>query len=335
MGNQSSFKGYGPGTGYRFLKEAILTEGYRSFGLSQDEIFISDGICPDLANLEEIFSSECLVGLQDPAYPLYLDISEWSGRKVYSLSCEEKNNFFPSPPEEIALDLIYLCSPHNPTGVAYTRDQLAIWIDYARKHKSIILFDAAYEAFITSSDVPRSIYEIPGAKEVAIELKSFSKSAGFTGIRCAYSVIPKELVLYHEEKEYPLHQLWELRQETKTNGISYLSQKAAAAALSPSGKEQTQAQIQDYLAALKKIKNTLESQDQQVWGGIDSPYLWWKIPSNMDAWTFFDYLLENHQLITLPGVGFGSKGEGYVRLSGFISAETADKACETLNKLNK
>ncbi len=334
LGHEKTFKGYGPGTGYSFLKEAILNDGYKSLGFSKEEIFISDGICPDLSDLEEMFSPECSVGIQDPAYPLYLDISEWAGRKIHFLRCEEKTGFFPLPPTDFALDLIYLCSPHNPTGVAYTREQLSSWVDYAKTHHSVILFDAAYEAFIRSPNVPTSIYEIPGAKEVAIELKSFSKSAGLSGVRCAYSVIPKELILYHQKQAYPLYQLWEVRQETKTNGVSYLSQKAALAALTPEGKKQTKAQVDDYLESLHKVKKTLEERNQQVWGGKDSPYLWWKIPTSIKTWDFFDMLLDRYRLVTVPGSGFGSTGEGYVRLSGFISRETADKACETLNQLD-
>jgi len=329
---KDSFKGYGPGTGYDFLKEAILTDGYDQFGISREEIFISDGICPDLSDLEEMFSQDSIVGVQDPAYPLYLDISEWAGRKVSLLPCEEENEFFPTPPDH-KLDLVYLCSPHNPTGVAYTKEQLTNWVEYAKKHHAIILFDGAYEAFITSPDIPKSIYQIPGAKEVAIEFKSFSKSSGFTGIRCSYSIIPKELLVYHEGKGYPLRDLWEVRQETKTNGVSYLSQKGALAALSSEGKRQTQIQVSGYLTSLQMIKKTLLEKNQKVWGGDDAPYLWWKIPTEQNSWSFFDTLLENHQLIALPGVGFGSKGEGYMRLSGFISPIAAQKACETLNQL--
>lgn len=305
--------GYGPAEGYLFLRNALLNE-YRHYGISTDEIFISDGINTDLANIADLFDPSCKVATIDPGYPVFGDSSLLAGKEVLCLPCLEENNFIPQPPSQ-SVDIVYLCSPGNPTGVAMTEQDLEKWISYAHKTGAIILFDAAYAGFITSSDVPQSIYEIDGAKSVAIEMRSFSKSAGFTGLRCSYSVIPQET---------GLTKLWKKRQNTKYNGCSYPIQRGAVQALQS---EQASAQITAYLECASALKEAL---GQNVYGGVNSPYLWWKVPEGMSSWDFFDLLLQEHHILGIPGVGFGSCGEGFVRLSAFT---TMDKVKEVTNRL--
>lgn len=309
--------GYGPGCGYLFLKEKILEVEYRKYGFSTTEIFITEGINPGLCYVSDLFDQDLRVGMQDPTYPLYYDLSLLSGREeITKLPCLEENHFIPKPPTE-PLDLIYLCSPNNPTGTAMTRRDLKEWVDYARKHGAILLFDAAYESFIQSKDVPRSIYEIEGAKEVALEFRSFSKSHGCTGLRIGYLVLPKETGLVEH---------FHLRQDIKTNGIAYPMQKAAMAALD------CKADVHHYLEHAKELKSILAKKGFTCYGGVDSPYIWWKIPTD-DSWGYFDFLLKKFHLITIPGRGFGEAGEGFIRLSCFLNRENALKAMERLNEL--
>jgi LL-diaminopimelate aminotransferase len=332
MGKEGSHKGYGPSEGYRFLRERIAKEEYAQFGFGYDEVFISDGINSDAANIQELFGNNSLVGITDPTYPVYLDSNVMAGRakKILFLPCLEENQFCPEFPKT-RCDFVYLCSPNNPTGVAMTKEQLTSWVNWAKKEKAILLYDNAYVAFITSAHVPRSIYECEGAKEVAIEFRSFSKSAGFTGLRCAYAVVPKTLFGQSGKKRISLHALWSRRQNTKSNGVAYPIQKGAEAVFSAEGKAQTNEQIQGYLSTAKILREGLISFGFTCFGGIDSPYIWWKTPKG-GSWEFFDTLLEKCHLISIPGRGFGPSGEGYVRLSAF---NTIDKAQEALLRIRK
>ena len=342
MGDPNQFKGYGPSQGYPFLREAIAKNDYPGL-IQPDEIFISDGANTDLANLQEIFAPDIKVALPDPAYPVYLDTTIMSGRTrlplktggyggVVYLPCLEENGFQPSLPNTQA-DLIYLCSPHNPTGVALTRDLLKQWVAYARKNRAILILDAAYEAYITDPSIPRTIYEIEGAKEVAIEVRSFSKNAGFTGLRCSYTVIPHQLRVADMGSILSVHALWKRRQDAKTNGVSYPIQRAAAAVYSPNGKEQVKSLVSNYLARAAYLLDGLKNLGYTVFGGINAPYIWLKVPDAFDSWGFFDHLLENGQIITLPGVGFGRHGEGYIRMTAFARQETIEKALARLKTL--
>lgn len=325
MTTQSGMRGYGPSEGYAFLREAISQKCYPLCGITPDEVFVSDGTNGDATNIQELFSSQCKIGIPDPTYPAYLDSAIIGGRlsKVVMLPCTEETGFCPVPPQE-HLDVVYLCSPNNPTGVAMTRAQLKAWIDYAQRENAILLLDNAYEAFVTSPDVPRSIYEIEGAKEVAIEFRSFSKSAGFTGLRCAYTVVPKAL---HQGK---LHAMWMKRQAIKFNGVSYPIQKGAEASLSPQGLKETKSQVQQYLQQGKVLNTGLSKMGFSCVGGHDAPYIWWKVPSGKTSLEFFDEILEKCHLISIPGKGFGHYGEGYIRLSTFTTTEQAQLALERL-----
>ncbi len=331
MGRQESLRGYGPSDGYPFLKRAIAQNEYAHLGITPEEIFISDGINTDIVNILDLFHESNRIGIPDPTYPAYLDASLMGGRgkKLLMLPCLEENGFVPQPPNETC-DLIFLCSPQNPTGVALTRAQLKQWIDYAKKEKAILLYDNAYTAFITSPDVPKSIFEIDGAKEVAIEFRSFSKTAGFTGLRCAYMVLCKSLMAQMGEENVPLHPLWSKRQNTKSNGVAYPIQRGAEAVYTKEGMRETRAQVDSYLDQAGTLRKGLEKLGYACWGGIDSPYIWWKTPNGLSSWDFFDLLLKKCQLISVPGKGFGKCGEGYVRLSAFT---TAEKAAEALRRI--
>ncbi len=326
MGTEAGMKGYGPTEGYLFLRQTISQVCYPQEAIDPDEIFISEGTSSDATNIQELFSSRCQIGIPSPTYPAYLDTALLAGRgsKITLLPCTEKSRFVPEVPKK-HLDLIYLCTPSNPTGVAMNRSELKGWIDYAREEKSLLLIDNAYEAFVSSADVPRSIYEIEGAKEVAIELRSFSKSAGFTGVRCAYAVIPKQLL------QGQIHALWTKRQSIKSNGVSYIIQRGAEAALSSRGLQETQKQIRHYLSQGKILREGLQKRGFDCVGGIDAPYIWWKVPHGQTSWQFFDTLLQQCHLISIPGSGFGSHGEGFVRLSAFTSQ--AELALESLEKM--
>ncbi|HEV3269878.1 MAG TPA: LL-diaminopimelate aminotransferase [Candidatus Rhabdochlamydia sp.] len=333
MGTSSGLKGYGPSNGYLFLREAIANTHFASLQITPDEIFISDGINTDITNILDLFSLSCSVGIPDPTYPAYLDATILSGRtKIITLPCLETHQFHPHPPTK-ACDLIYLCSPNNPTGVAMNRALLTTWVDYALKHKAIIFFDHAYEAFISSVDVPHSIFEIPGAKECAIEFRSFSKSAGFTGLRCSYTILPKDLKARYEDQELSLHTLWHRRQAAKSNGVAYPIQKGALATLLPQGQSEIKTQIHSYLAQAKALKQGLTQLGLNCYGGIDSPYIWVKTPEGKTSWEFFDELLMKCHLISIPGIGFGKYGEGFVRFSAFTTPEKIDLALKRINQL--
>jgi LL-diaminopimelate aminotransferase len=315
--------GYGPSEGYLFLRKAICDVAYPKGLIAPDEVFISEGTGCDATNIQELFGSRCKIGIPDPTYPAYLDSAILGGRssKIVFLPCNEETRFLPKPPKE-HLDVVYLCTPSNPTGVAMNRAELKAWVDYAKQEKTILIIDNAYEAFVTSPDVPRSIYEIDGAKEVAIELRSFSKSAGFTGVRCAYAVVPKSIL------KGKLNALWMKRQTIKFNGVSYLIQRGAEASLSPQGLVETKAQVQHYLNQGKILSEGLQNLGFSVVGGADAPYIWWKVPGTQTSWDYFDTILKKCHLISIPGRGFGAAGEGYMRLSTFTSQ--ADLALERL-----
>ena len=304
--------GYGNSQGHLVLRERIVEVEYANYGISSSEIYISDGINADICALQELFSKDLKVGICDPTYPVYKDLNLLAGRvDITFIPCVEENHFQPIPPD-FALDLVYLCSPSNPTGTAMNKDLLTRWVNWALEHKAILFFDAAYAAFISSPDIPKSIYEIEGSKQTAIELRSFSKSAGFTALRLGYTIIPKELTV----SSLPLGPLWLRRQDIKTNGVSFISQMAGLAALSPNGQKETQKQIDTYKNCCGEIKKILYKKGAICYGGIDSPYLWWKIHPH-SSWEFFDFLLHTFHIISIPGVGFGPQGEGFIRLSGF------------------
>ena len=318
MGSSGGFKGYGPEQGYSFLIDAIIQNEFtpRGVTIGQDEVFVSDGSKCDTGNIQEIFSLDSKIAVTDPVYPVYVDTNVMAGRTGASgadgryanliyLPCTKENNFEPELPKERP-DLIYLCYPNNPTGTTITKEKLKAWVDYARANKSIILYDAAYEAFITESHLPKSIFEIEGAKEVAMEFRSFSKTAGFTGTRCAYIVIPKELMGYTSTGEkVSINSLWSRRHTTKFNGVSYPIQKAAAACYSQEGKKEVQANIDYYMNNANTIKTSLKSFGYDVFGGTNAPYIWLKTPRNLSSWDFFDELLSKVQVVGTPGSGFG------------------------------
>ncbi len=346
MSSSGGFKGYGPEQGYSFLLEAILENDFkaRNVNFSTDEIFVSDGSKCDTGNIQEIFSLDSKIAVTDPVYPVYVDTNVMAGRTGNSgidgryenliyLPCSKENGFEPDLPQE-RVDLIYLCYPNNPTGTTITKEKLKVWIDYAHKNKSIILYDAAYEAFIQDKNLPHSIFEVDGAKEVAMEFRSFSKTAGFTGTRCAFVVIPKELMGYTGTGEkISINQLWSRRHTTKFNGVSYPIQKAAAACYSIEGKKEVAANIEYYMSNASKIKTSLESFGYEVFGGENAPYIWLKTPKNLSSWEFFDKLLSEVQVVGTPGSGFGPSGEGYFRLSAFGSKENVIEAIEKIKNL--
>lgn len=332
MGTEEGFKGYGPEQGYEFLRKAIVENDYKTRGvdIQEDEIFVSDGAKCDCGNIVDIFAPNNKVAITDPVYPVYLDTNIMSGREVTYLPVTAENNFRPELPKE-KVDMIYLCFPNNPTGTVLTKEDLKKWVDYAKENQSIILYDAAYEAFITEEDIPHSIYEVEGAKEVAIEFKSYSKTAGFTGVRCAYVVIPKALKGYTKEgKEVAFNKLWNRRTCTKFNGVSYVVQRAAEATYSKEGKSQIKANIEAYLENAKIIKEGLEEAGFMVYGGVNSPYVWLKVPEGMTSWEFFDKLLEEVNIVGTPGSGFGEHGEGYFRLTAFGTKENTIEAIERI-----
>lgn len=343
MADEKTFRGYGPdGYGYDFLIDAIINTDYKQRGVSldADEVFISDGAKSDTANIQEIFGAENIVALTDPVYPVYLDSNVMAGRagtfdnssgrfnRVVYMPCTAENNFEPSLPDK-KVDMIYLCLPNNPTGTTLTKTQLKKWVDYAKENKSIILYDSAYEAYIHEEDVPHSIYEIDGAKDVAIEFRSFSKTAGFTGTRCAYTVIPKSVMAETSNGEQvSLNKLWYRRQTTKFNGVAYIVQRAAQAVYSPEGQKQIKAVIEYYMTNAGIIRKGLMDLGIQVFGGVNAPYIWLKTPNNMDSWEFFDKLLNEANIVGTPGCGFGPSGQGYFRLTAFGSRENTEKAVE-------
>ncbi len=319
MSVASTFRGYGPEQGYDFLREAIVMGDFMSRGIKigVDEVFVNDGAKSDTGNFQEIVGKDNIIALTDPVYPVYMDSNIMAGRRVVKLPCLVDNGFVPELPEE-HVDVIYLCYPNNPTGTVLKKDDLRKWVDYAIEHGSLIFYDAAYEAFISNDDVPHSIYEIDGAERVAVEFHSFSKTAGFTGVRCGYTVVPKEVTAVTASgKRVRLNPLWNRRQSTKFNGTSYLSQRAAEAVYSPEGREQTRAAIEYYMRNASIMGDVLRELGFDVYGGEDAPYLWVKTPENVDSWSFFDRLLRKAHVVCTPGVGFGQCGDGFVRLTAF------------------
>ncbi len=347
MAEADSFMGYGPEQGYDFLAEAIIKNDFNKYGieLDLDEVFISDGAKCDTGNIQEIFDLDNVIAVTDPVYPVYVDTNVMAGRSglikddgmyenIVYLPCTEENDFVPSLPEE-NVDLIYLCFPNNPTGTTLTKDQLAKFVEYAKENDALILFDAAYEVFIREDDVPHSIYEIEGAKEVAIEFRSFSKTAGFTGTRCAYTVVPKEIKIKTSSgEEQSVNALWNRRQTTKFNGVSYPVQKAAEAVYSPQGQKEIKENIDYYLENARIIRESLSDIGLNVYGGVNSPYIWVKTPNDMESWDFFDLLLEEANIVGTPGSGFGPSGEGYLRLTAFNTLENTKEAMSRISKLS-
>ncbi len=339
MGEKESFRGYGPEQGYDFLREKIVEWDYKKRGISieKEEIFVSDGAKCDTGNFQELFDTNNTIAITDPVYPVYLDSNVMAGRtgkfhdktqkfdKVVYMPVTEENGFIPELPKE-KVDLIYLCLPNNPTGTVLSKGELKKWVDYAKENKALILFDAAYEAFIVEKDVPHSIYEIEGAKEVAIEFKSFSKTAGFTGIRCAYTVVPKEIQI----NGISLNQLWNRRQCTKFNGVPYVTQRGAEAVYTEEGQKQIGENIDYYRENARIIREGLEKAGYTVYGGINAPYIWLKVPTGLTSWEFFDKLLEEKNIVGTPGSGFGPSGEGYFRLTAFGSRESTIEAMERI-----
>ena len=324
MGQGATFRGYGPERGYDFLREAIIANDFRSRGIDieADEVFVSDGAKSDTGNFQELLSADCVVAVTDPVYPVYVDSNVMAGRRIVKLPCTADNNFVPGFPSE-PVDVIYLCYPNNPTGTTLTKEQLKKWVDYALQNDALIFYDAAYEAFIQSEDVPHSIYEIPGARRCAVEFHSYSKTAGFTGIRCGYTIVPKTLPL-------PLNQLWSRRQCTKFNGTSYISQRAAEAIYTSEGKQQIRATIDYYMQNAHMMHKALAQLGFTVYGGTDAPYLWVSTPHNMTSWEFFDWMLRNANVVCTPGAGFGPSGEGYVRLTAFGTHEATMEALQRI-----
>jgi LL-diaminopimelate aminotransferase len=347
MGEAKTFRGYGPEQGYSFLINQIIANDYGPLGveLSEDEVFISDGAKCDTGNIQEIFGLDNIIAVTDPVYPVYVDSNVMAGRsgklgadgryqKIVYLPCTEANGLKPELPKT-KVDIIYLCFPNNPTGMTLTKDELKVWVDYARSSKAIILFDAAYEAYIQEKGIPHSIYEVDGAKEVAVEFRSYSKTAGFTGTRCAFTVVPKSVMAYDSTgKAHELNKLWLRRQTTKFNGVSYPVQAAAAATYTNEGKKQIKEVIKYYMTNAGIIREGLQKLGFKIYGGINAPYIWLKTPGNLTSWEFFDKLLNEVQIVGTPGSGFGPSGEGYFRLTAFGSRENTEKAMERIKKIS-
>lgn len=342
MARPETFRGYGPEQGYEFIIKTIIEHDFapRGVQLEADEVFVSDGSKSDVGNIQEIFGPDNIVAITDPVYPVYLDTNVMAGRagayqdgkyeKIVYLPCHAENNFVPTLPTQ-KVDMIYLCVPNNPTGTTLSKAELKKWVDYAKTNNAIILFDAAYESYIQEPDVPHSIYEIEGAKDVAIEFRSFSKTAGFTGTRCAYTVVPKTVKAFTANGEkYPLNSLWNRRQTTKFNGVPYIIQRAAEATYSVEGRQQIEATIKYYMTNARIIREGLQSIGLQVFGGVNAPYIWLKTPNNMDSWAFFDKLLTEANIVGTPGTGFGPTGAGYFRLTAFGSRENTELAIERI-----
>ena len=331
MGNAETFHGYAPDLGYEFLRTAIADNDYKARGcdISADEIFVSDGAKSDLGNILDIFSKDNKVLIPDPVYPVYVDTNVMDGRNIVFADANEQNGFLPLPDENTDADIVYICSPNNPTGAVYDKDGLKKWIAYAKEHKAVILFDAAYESFVTDPTLPRSIYEIDGAKECAVEFCSLSKTAGFTGTRCGYTVVPDELVF----DGHSLNKFWLRRQTTKFNGVSYIVQRAAEAVFTDEGQKQIRANIDYYRENAKIITTAFDELGITYFGGKNSPYIWMKCPNGMDSWTFFDYLLKNAGVVGTPGAGFGENGEGFFRLTSFSNHENTQEAMKRFKAL--
>jgi LL-diaminopimelate aminotransferase len=346
MAQRETFRGYGPEQGYEFLRKAIAQNDYRDHGLeiADDEIFVSDGSKCDCGNILDIFGDQNRIAVMDPVYPVYVDTNVMAGHTgdasetgsysglVY-LPCTPENGFVPEvPPDKV--DLIYLCYPNNPTGATVSRDQLAAWVDYAVKNRAIILYDAAYEAYISDPSIPHSIYEVPGARECAIEFRSFSKNGGFTGLRCAFTVVPKSLQASTADgKSTSVHPLWHRRMSTKFNGVSYPVQRGAEALYTPEGKEQVRALIQHYMGNAQVLRKGAKAAGLNVYGGVNAPYIWVQTPAGVTSWHTFDRILNEANVVITPGSGFGSKGEGYFRISAFNSRSNAEEVARRLQAL--
>lgn len=342
MGQASSFRGYAPDLGYEFLRTAIVENDYKARGcdIEKDEIFVSDGAKSDSANIQELFAADSRIAVCDPVYPVYVDSNVMAGRtgtydsatgtwsNVIYMPCTAENGFVPEFPKE-APDVIYLCLPNNPTGTTLTKEQLQAWVDYANQNQAVIIYDAAYEAYISEDNVAHSIYECEGAKTCAIELRSFSKNAGFTGVRLGFTVVPKALKC----KEVSLNAMWARRHGTKFNGAPYIVQRAGEAVYSPEGKAQLKEQIAYYMKNAKTIKDGLKEAGYTVFGGVNAPYIWLKTPEGMNSWEFFDYLLEKANVVGTPGSGFGPSGEGYFRLTAFGNYENTLEALKRIRSL--
>ncbi len=342
MADAKTFRGYAPDLGYDFLRNAIVENDYKARGcdIAEDEIFVSDGAKSDSANIQEILSLDNKIAVCDPVYPVYVDSNVMAGRTgtydavaqtwsdVIYMPCNAENNFVPELPNETP-DVIYLCYPNNPTGTTLTKEQLQVWVDYANKVGALIIYDAAYEAYISEDDVPHTIYECEGARNCAIELRSFSKNAGFTGVRLGFTVIPKDI----KSGDVMLHSLWARRHGTKYNGAPYIVQRAGEAVYSAEGKAELKEQVAYYMKNAKTIKDGLASAGYTVFGGVNAPYIWLKTPDNMSSWDFFDYLLENVNVVGTPGSGFGPSGEGYFRLTAFGSYENTVEALERIKNM--
>lgn len=342
MADAKTFRGYAPDLGYEFLRNAIAENDYKSRGcdIAADEIFVSDGAKSDSANIQEILSLDNRIAVCDPVYPVYVDSNVMAGRTgvydaasqtwsdVIYMPCNAENNFVPELPKETP-DVIYLCYPNNPTGTTLTRKQLQVWVDYANKVGALIIYDAAYEAYISQNDVPHTIYECEGARNCAIELRSFSKNAGFTGVRLGFTVIPKDIKC----GDVMLHSLWARRHGTKYNGAPYIVQRAGDAVYSAEGKAELKEQVAYYMKNARTIKDGLAAAGYTVFGGVNAPYIWLKTPDNMSSWDFFDYLLENVNIVGTPGSGFGPSGEGYFRLTAFGSYENTVEALERIKNM--
>ncbi len=343
MGNDATFRGYGPEQGYAFLRDEIAKNDFRNRGadISADEIFVSDGAKCDTGNFQELFAKDITVAIPDPVYPAYLDTNVMAGRTgefedgryggIVYMDCLKENNFLPKLPDE-KVDLIYLCFPNNPTGSTATKEELKVWVDYAKENKALILFDAAYESFIRDEALPKTIYEIEGARQVAVEFRSFSKTAGFTGTRCAFTVVPKECMIFNSKGDkVSLHAMWNRRHSTKFNGVSYPIQKAALAVYSEEGKAQVRDQIAYYLNNADIIRKTVESLGFDYVGGKNSPYIWID-GKDRDSWDFFDLLLSRASVVCTPGAGFGRCGKQYIRISAFNSLENVTKAMDRIKE---
>ena len=343
MADKNTFRGYAPDLGYDFLRNTIVEHEYKSKGceIAADEIFISDGAKSDSGNIQEIFSSECKIAVTDPVYPVYVDSNVMAGRagefveqkeqwsNIIYMPCTEENVFTPAFPEEVP-DIIYICSPNNPTGTALKKDALQKWVDYANEHKAVILFDAAYEAYISEDDVPHSIYECEGARSCAIEMRSFSKNAGFTGVRLGYTVVPKDI---KDVDGNQVHPMWARRHGTKFNGAPYIQQRAGEAVYSAEGQKEIRGLVNYYMENAKIIREGLKDAGYTVYGGVNAPYIWLKTPDNMTSWQFFDHLLETVNIVGTPGSGFGPSGEGFFRLTAFGSHENTKAAIERIKHI--
>lgn len=345
MAVKETFRGYGPEQGYSFLRDAIAKNDYQDRGIEveADEIFVSDGSKCDSGNLLDVFGGDNTIAVLDPVYPVYVDTNVMAGHtgaandqgryeKLIYMPVTAENNFEPALPDQ-PVDMIYLCYPNNPTGTVATRETLQKWVNFAKENNAIIFYDAAYEAFISQDEIPRSIYEVDGAREVAIELRSFSKTAGFTGIRCAFTVVPKSLTgTTSDGTAHPIHPLWNRRHCTKFNGVSYPVQRGAEAAYSPEGKQQIAELVSFYMNNARLLREGLTAAGFEVFGGVNAPYVWLKTPAGVSSWDFFDQLLEKSNIVGTPGSGFGAAGEGYFRLSAFNSLENTEEAIQRIQK---